>query len=161
MNFTAANGKARWRILFDLVKETPVGEVLTYAQAQRECGGCPRNAVQAAMIKANIELGRAGENQVDTKPDIGWVVLKPNDAVPLVVRQRTKTERAADRTAGRINALQLRRGELSAERRAELDREQAKALRIAEINGKRRRETRTLAERVAELEQDTPRKLRG
>jgi hypothetical protein len=161
MNIEPANGKARWRILYDIVCETEVGGVITYAQAIEDCKAPSRNSVQGAMIKANLELGRAGKNTVETKENIGWLVLEPNAAVPLIGRQRKKAARADDRHAAKINASQRRRAELVHERRAEVDFEERVAARKAEINGRRRRETRSLAERVAELERNAPKKLRA
>lgn len=159
MSFEPAEGKARWRVCYEVVSALKPGDIVTYAEIEDICA-CSRGAAQAAMIRASVELGRDGHNQVETRINIGWLVIAPDDAVPLVHKQRTKAERADDRTAGRINAVQLRRGELSPERRAEVDHEQRVAVRKAAINGKRRRETRTLADRVSELEKATPHNLR-
>jgi hypothetical protein len=158
--FEPKGAQARWQTCYDIVAETEVGLTITYAQIEHECG-CGRGAAQAAMIEANKRLGRDGLNTVLTVTNIGWKVLKPDEAVPLVKRQRAKAERADDRTAGRINALQRRRGELTHDNRQIVDFEQRVMLAKAEINGRRKRETRTFTERAAELERNAPKRLRG
>lgn len=158
--FQPALDKARWQICYETVAATEVGEIVTYAEIMDRCR-CSRTAAQAAMIQANLELGRDGMNTVEVRTNVGWRVLKPGEAVPLIDRQRRKAARADNRHAAKVNASQRRRAELTPDERAEVDKQQAIAVRKAEINGRRMRETRTLAERSAELEQNAPRKLRG
>lgn len=158
--FEPVKGKARWRLCYDIITELQPGDVVTYAEVEELCS-CNRNAAQAAMIKADAELGKIGLNRVRTRPNIGWIVLAPDETIDLISHQREKSERADDRTAGRINAAQRRREDLSPESRATLDHEQRVAARKIEINGRRRRESRTLAARLAELESQQPKKLRG
>lgn len=157
--FETAQGRARWRICYDLVSELQPGDVLTYSEVEDACSSS-RQAAQAAMIQANVRLGRDGQNTVKTRTNIGWLVLPPGQAVPLIEQQRRKAARADDRHAERVNASQLRRGELTQEERAVVDHEQRIALAKVEINGRRRLASRTLADRIAELERGAPKRLR-
>lgn len=158
--FETKGDKARWKVCYDIVAAAQAGDVITYAEIQDLCS-CERGRAQAAMTYANVRLGRDGKNTAETRTNIGWLVLKPEEAVPLIKKQRQKAERADNRTAIRINAAQKRRGELSQIARQEVDHEERVLSRKADIIGRRKTDMRSLAERVGTYEMKPPKELHG
>lgn len=145
----------RWKVCYDLVVSKEPGDEILYTDFFYDHGWNRATALQA-MNEANRRLLRDGHNSVRNIQNTGWLILSPNDAVPLIGKQRKKAERADDRVFGRINNAQKRRDELTPEKRAEVDHQQMIALRKAEINGRRRLDTRELLERASREERPRP-----
>jgi hypothetical protein len=138
---------ARWRQCYHIVLDLKPGDVITYAEIEDRLG-CTRQAAQAAMIEANLRLGRDGRNRCRVHTGIGWLVLTPGETVELIRSQNAKAARADNLTAERVNATQQRRKELTPEECAVVDHEQRVAAAKAALNGRRRHASRTLLDRL-------------
>jgi hypothetical protein len=141
--FEPADGVTpRWKKLFDLVRTKEVGSEVTYREAIAELGLSPsdrsRKIAQSAMRDAVAHLEKEGERTIGTRVNFGWVILDAQRELQQVDQRLVKTRRAAGRTVRGVQALNMRRDELSQFERERLDRTGRAAMMAREITGRHR-----------------------
>jgi hypothetical protein len=101
---------ARWRIIYELLTETPVGDVLTYdaiADALDLDAGKDRHTVQVSTRRAATELEKVDKNAVEAVPGVGYRVVQPEEHLRLAKYQQRRSSRALARGSSKVINVDL------------------------------------------------------
>lgn len=98
--FQAVGDKARWSVIYDLLKATPVGDVLTYREMGRALELDPvadRHTIQVAMRRAAKEFLVSDNHAVDAVINKGYQVVQAEDHMRLARSQQRRSSRSLAR----------------------------------------------------------------
>lgn len=95
--FEPVGETARWRVLYQLLSDKAIDDVLTY----EEMGAAlnldavdDRHTIQVAMRRAAKELEQVNKHAVDAVQNVGYRVVKPEEHLNLAKRQQRRSSRA-------------------------------------------------------------------
>lgn len=103
--FQPVGGRARWRVIYDLLKVRKVGDVIDYG----EMGGAldldpvkDRTTIQLAMRRAARELETVNKHAVDAVPTKGYRIVEPEEHVDLARRHQKKARKSLVRGHSKV-----------------------------------------------------------
>lgn len=106
--FTPHGEKARWRIIYDLLKSAAIGEVVGYDAMIDAVGeGVDRAAVQMAARKAIQELERVDKRTAAAVPNEGYRIAQAAEHVALAERHNRKARTQIRRGYSRATNVDL------------------------------------------------------
>jgi hypothetical protein len=98
--FESLGAEARWRTLYDMLKECDIGGVLTYEQMAGALHLRPkadRAAIRSALHRAARELLHVDKRAVEAAPKVGYRVVEAEYHLTLAQRQQKRAGRALRR----------------------------------------------------------------
>lgn len=108
--FQPAGDKARWRILYDLLKPMSVGDVITYDQMGEALDMDPtadRHAIQMAVRRAAKEYEVEDRHALEVAPNVGYRVVEAERHLDLAKRQHRKAGKALQRGHSKVVNVDL------------------------------------------------------
>lgn len=114
--FAPVGERARWRVIYDLLRKLEVGETLTYEKMGDALDLHPkhdRQTISLAMRRASRELEQADNHTTDCIPTVGYRVVEPAEQLGLAHRHQRKANRSLVR--GRSKAIYVDLNGLDAE----------------------------------------------
>ena len=103
--FEPAGEQARWRVLYDLLREANVGEVVTYDEMAEALELHPvddRTRVQLAMRRAAQELETVDRHAVEAITNKGYRIVEPERQMDLARRHQRKAGRSLKRGHSKV-----------------------------------------------------------
>lgn len=103
--FRPSGEHARWRILYEILQQRDVGEVVTYDEMGAALGVDPdkdRHTIQLAMRRAAKELEVVDKHATDAIPNEGYRIVEPEQHLYLAKRQQRKANRALQRGQSKV-----------------------------------------------------------
>ena len=98
--FEAAGEHARWRIIYEILRDAPVDSVVTYEQMGDALDLDPakdRHAIQMAVRRAAQEYERHDKRALDAVPNEGYRVVKAGEHLGLARRHGRKAGKSLQR----------------------------------------------------------------
>ena len=97
--FQPVGERARWRVIYDLMKAAEIGDLITYEQMAAAIGQgeLDRHALQMAARRAGLELERVDMRAVDAVRNAGYRVQQPEAHLGLGLRRNRRAGRQIDR----------------------------------------------------------------
>lgn len=98
--FQPIGEQARWRIIYDILRDIPVDSVVTYEQLGDALNLDPdkeRHAIQMAMRRATSELENENNRTTDSVPNEGYRVVTAGEHLALARRHQKKAGRSLAR----------------------------------------------------------------
>lgn len=95
--FQPSGETARWRIIYDLLAEVEVGEVLDYvtmANALELNHTKDRHVIQVAMRRAAAQLERVEKHAVEAVNNVGYRVVQAEEHLRLARKYQAKSSKA-------------------------------------------------------------------
>lgn len=108
--FKPVGERARWRVIYDLLKNLDVGEVLTYAEMGEALDLHPdddRITIQLAMRRATQELEQADKHTTDVVTGVGYRIAEPIEHLGLARKHQRKANRALVRGKDKATYVDL------------------------------------------------------
>jgi hypothetical protein len=108
--FEPIGEQARWRVIYEALKDVPVGETITYERLGTVLDLDPkddRSVIQQAMHRAAYELETQDKHAVDSVRGIGYRVVEPVEHMGLAVRQQKRSRRALERGQSKVVNVDL------------------------------------------------------
>lgn len=108
--FTPRGGRARWRILYDLLVRASVGEIVGYEEMGDALGLDPdsdRHAIQMALRRAAKEHEIVDNRALDAVPNQGYRIVEPKEQLTLARRYQKKAGRSLDRGRSKVEHVDL------------------------------------------------------
>lgn len=131
MPFLPKGETAQWRVIYRLLKDTKVGETVTYqtlAAAIEVNEGTDRHRVQDAARKAGRHLLQVDDRAIEVVPEVGYRVVEAPRQIAMAGNQMERASRSLDR--GHELTTHIRMDELSPQERQVV---QAMALGFAQV----------------------------
>lgn len=103
--FQPVGQRARWRVLYDLLRIRKVGDVLTYedmATALDLDSTADRTKLQLAMRRAARELEVENKHAVDVVTNRGYRIIEPEQHLGLARRHQKKANRSLARGQSKV-----------------------------------------------------------
>lgn len=103
--FQPAGTRARWRVLYELLRARKVGDLLTYeamADALDLHPARDRTTMQLAMRRAARELESEDRHAVDAVQNVGYRIVEPAEQVGLAHRHQKKAGRSLARGHSKV-----------------------------------------------------------
>lgn len=103
--FQPEGDRARWRVLYDLLCEAKVGEIVTYQEMAEALGLDPkadRSKVQLAMRRAAAELETQDQRAVDVVANAGYRIVEPEAQLNLAKRHQRKAGKSLKRGHSKV-----------------------------------------------------------
>jgi hypothetical protein len=153
--FDPAGAQARWKILYELLKQASHGDFLSYAYMGEALGLDPdrdRGAIVGALRRAAKELEEKDKRAIKVVPNKGYRVVAPKEHLALAQWQQKRVSKALVRGHSKVVNVDL--SKLDPEARAAFDLMAQGFARQMDFN---RRAIRRLAEHgesIARLEQN-------
>lgn len=108
--FEPAGETARWRILYQLLSNTPVDGVLTYETMADSLDLDPvadRHTIQVAMRRAGVELEKVEKHAVEAVQNVGYRVVEPEEHLRLARSQQRRSTKALQRGQSKVVNVDL------------------------------------------------------
>lgn len=108
--FEPVGETARWRVLYQLLKETNIDGVLTYERMGVALDLDPaqdRHTIQVAMRRAAKELEDVDKQAVEAVPTVGYRVVWPEEHLSLARSQQRRSSRALVRGHSKVVNVNL------------------------------------------------------
>jgi hypothetical protein len=102
-----ADGRAEWRVVFDLVADFEFGQTITYEALLEALGTTDKGRVYKAVGRANHELWRTRQRSVAVVRGIGYRMVKPTEHEILANSYRRQARRRVGNAVEVINAADL------------------------------------------------------
>lgn len=90
------DGRARWRVIFDMALRAAPGETITYAAIEAELGVKDRSMIYRAVATANRHLWAGELRSLDVVPDVGYRLLLPAEHEQQAVGFQRQSRRKLD-----------------------------------------------------------------
>lgn len=106
--FEPIGAEARWKTVYELLKNTPTGEIITYAQLGEILGLDPdgdRAIIRSAIRRAAEEHEEHDKRAIDAVPSQGYRPVEPRASLELARKQGKKAGRSLAR--GRSKAVNV------------------------------------------------------
>lgn len=103
--FESLGGRARWRVIYALLREARVGEVVTYREMAEALDLDPlkdRPKVQLATRRAVRELETEDRRTVDSVANSGYRIVEPEQHLVLARRHQRKAGRSLARGQAKV-----------------------------------------------------------
>jgi hypothetical protein len=98
--FQPAGDQARWRIVYEILRQAPTDAVVTYDELGEALGLDPdgdRHSIQMAMRRAGVELETEDKRAIDSVPNKGYRVVPAPENLGLAKREGKKAGRSLKR----------------------------------------------------------------
>lgn len=108
--FEPIGPRARWRILYDLLRTKKVNETITYEEMGRTLDLDPdgdRSTIQMAMRRAGKELETEDQHAIDAEPNVGYRIVEVAEHLSLAKRQQRRSSRALVRGHSKVTNVDL------------------------------------------------------
>lgn len=108
--FEPAGETARWRVLYGLLTERTVGDILTYevmAEALDLDPAKDRHTIQVAMRRAGKELEQEDKHAVESVTNVGYRIVEPEEHLRLARGQQKRSSRALERGHSKVVNVDL------------------------------------------------------
>lgn len=108
--FKPAGGRARWRVLYDLLCATETGEVLTYKDMAEALGVDPdadRQTLRSAMSRAAKEHQRVDKRSVEAITNEGYRVVAPERHLDLAAQHQQRASAQLEKGRARVEHTDL------------------------------------------------------
>ncbi|BBC66956.1 hypothetical protein MMRN_38520 [Mycobacterium marinum] len=108
--FEPAGAVARWRVLYDLLGERTVGDVLTYdtmAEALELDPVKDRHTIQVAMRRAAKELEQEDKHALEPVQNVGYRIVEPEEHLKLARQHQRRSSRALVRGHSKVVNVDL------------------------------------------------------
>lgn len=108
--FKPAGDKARWQIVYEILRDVPVDSMVTYEQLGDALGLDPdkdRHAIQMAMRRAAVELETADKRAIDAVPNQGYRVVPAGEHLTLARRHQKKAGKSLARGQSKVVNVDL------------------------------------------------------
>lgn len=96
-NFEPAGEKARWKYLYELLRNTNDGGIITYKEMADALGMDPeadRQSIRAAWYRAAKEHEEVDKRAVEVVPNKGYRIVAPKEHLELARKQQKRSGRA-------------------------------------------------------------------
>lgn len=116
--FSPKGEVARWRIVYRILQETPVGATLTYEQVADALDLHPqqdRARIQTAVRRAGKQFLKVDDRAIEVVPDVGYRAVSAERHIPLAGDQVQRAVKTLEK--GRDLTVHVRLDELSPEGR--------------------------------------------
>lgn len=101
---------ARWKTIYHLMQQIPVGGQLTYTQIGEALTLDPvedRHAIQMAVRRAATEYLTVDDRAIEPIPNVGYRVVEPEEHLRLAQHHQTKSRKALTRGQKTITHVDL------------------------------------------------------
>lgn len=108
--FKPVGERARWRMIYDLMRQAKIGQTVTYVAMAKMLGLDPegdRHALQMAARRAGLELERVDRRATDAVKNVGYRVVEPPEILGLGRRRNRKAGKQLARGSITVNAVDL------------------------------------------------------
>jgi len=108
--FQPIGDRARWRVIYDLLRDTPVGGVLRYEDMGTALGLDPetdRHVIQMAMRRAAREHEVCDKRTVESVANEGYRIVQTPEKLRLAERDRRKSGRSLARGSSKVVNVDL------------------------------------------------------
>lgn len=108
--FQPAGDRARWRVVYELLRETQTGDVLTYGEIGAALGLDPdgeRHALQMAVRRAAKEHEVADRRAIEAVPNVGYRVVEAPEHLRLARGQQKRAGKALERGHSKVVHVDL------------------------------------------------------
>lgn len=108
--FEPRGEQARWRTVYDLLKKTPTGGIVTYEHLGETLRLDPdgeRNAIQKAVHRAAKEHEQEDKRALDAVPGQGYRIVQATEHLTLAKRQQRKSNRALVKGHSKVTNVDL------------------------------------------------------
>lgn len=108
--FTPAGETARWRVIYDLLAEVDVGNVLTYETMAHALNLHPtksRHVMQVSMRRAAQQLERVEKHAVEPVPNVGYRVVAAEEHLRLARQHQSKSTKSLARGQSKVLNVDL------------------------------------------------------
>lgn len=95
--FEPTGDRARWRVLYEHLRDKRPGDMFTYAEMGEALGLDPdadRQTMQLAMRRAAREFEQVDKHALDSVTNVGYRVVAPVEHMQLARRQQRRSNRA-------------------------------------------------------------------
>lgn len=103
--FKPLGDRARWRVLYELLRKLRVGDTLTYEEMGAALHLDPvaeRQTIQLAMRRAARELEQVDKHAVDVRANVGYEIVAPASHGELAKRHQRKSHRSLTRGHSKV-----------------------------------------------------------
>lgn len=108
--FEPSGDVARWRVLYALLADLTIGDVLTYETMAESLELDPvqdRHTIQVAMRRAGKELEHADKRAVEAVQNTGYRIVEPEEHLRLARGQQRRSTRALARGHSKVVNVDL------------------------------------------------------
>lgn len=108
--FEPIGERARWRVIYDLLRKKNVGDSLTYDEISEAIDLHPQNdrhAMQMATRRAAKELEQVDERALEPIANVGYRVVEPREHLRLARLQQKKSQRALESGHSKVTHVDL------------------------------------------------------
>lgn len=116
--FKPAGELARWKYLYELLKSTPDGGIITYDDMAKELDMDPvedRGAIHAAWYRACREHEEQDRRAVEVVRGVGYRLVAPKEQLELALKHQRRSTTALAKSQSKV--VNVRSSELDAETR--------------------------------------------
>lgn len=109
--FAPAGDRARWRVIYDIVRQRPIDSVVTYQEMGEALGVDPdegRKAIQMAMRRAAKESEQVGARALEPVPNEGYRIVRPGEHLRLARGQQKRSRSALVRGQSKVVHVDFR-----------------------------------------------------
>lgn len=110
MPFAPLGNRARWRMVYDLLKKKNIGDVLSYTEIGLALELNPvedRHAIQMAARRAAKEYEEEDQRAVEVEVGVGYRVVQPEHHLVLARQHNRKAGRAIKRGLSKVTNVDL------------------------------------------------------
>jgi alkylated DNA nucleotide flippase Atl1 len=108
--FQPVGDKARWRVVYELLRKAPVGGIVTYEQLGEALGLDPadeRQVIQMAVRRAAKEHEEADKRALDVVPNTGYVIVPAQEHLRLARKHQKRSSRSLARGHSKVTNVDL------------------------------------------------------
>ena len=108
--FRPIGERARWRMVYDLMRQAKLGDTVTYADMAKALGlnaKRDKHALQMAARRAGLELEKADHRAADAVRGVGYRIVQPAEILGLGQRRNRRAGRQLQRGAITVAAVDL------------------------------------------------------
>lgn len=102
--------RARWRMVYDLMRQAEIGDTVTYEQMGAALDLDPerfRHELQMAARRAGLELERTDKRAADAVKNVGYRIVQPTEILGLGQRRNRRAGKQIQRGAITAQAVDL------------------------------------------------------
>ncbi len=108
--FKPAGKQARWRTIYTILRDKPVGAIVTYAELAAALELHPdddRHTIQLAMRRAARESETQDSRAIEPVPNTGYRIAEPQEHLRLAQDQQKRSRRALSRGHHKVTHVDL------------------------------------------------------
>lgn len=108
--FQPRGERARWRVIYDMLRGSAVDDVITYERLGEALGldpGADRHVIQMAMRRAAREHEVSDKRAIDVIPNTGYLIVQAPEHLRLARRHQKKSSKALERGQSKVVNVDL------------------------------------------------------